>query len=38
VDEMIHGIKKKVSTQNKGVDEPPPADRKVNIFNASKSG
>lgn len=38
VDEMIHGIKKNVSTQNKGVDESPPTDRKVNIFNASKSG
>jgi hypothetical protein len=34
MDEMIHGIKKNVSTQNKGVDESPPTDRKVNNFNA----
>jgi hypothetical protein len=34
VDEMIHGIKKNVSTQNKSVDESPPTDRKVNNFNA----
>jgi hypothetical protein len=31
-------LKKMYLLKTKGVDEPPPADRKVNIFNASKSG